>query len=207
MKLRIGLPLVFGLLCLTLSSAHAAQLLWDNGLPCNPLICDPFVVWNIADGNKVSNSFTTGGASWIVDRINWFLSPTLPLPPPGTTVEWSFWSNDRGGGMLLGSGTSVISCQVDDIPYCGTTIFPFPLPIPPGLTSVVLQGLSANGALVESLTATNIATFTNADGVTQDIPGEAFQLFGTAVPEPSSILMLGSGMLGLAGVLRRKLDR
>jgi hypothetical protein len=48
------------------------------------------------------------------------------------------------------------------------------------------------------------------------IPSEAFTLLGTAqssttttgsgtVPEPSSIMLFGSGILGLAGVLRRKL--
>jgi hypothetical protein len=34
-----------------------------------------------------------------------------------------------------------------------------------------------------------------------------FSVFGTPVPEPSSILMLGTGILGLAGVVRRKLMR
>jgi hypothetical protein len=51
------------------------------------------------------------------------------------------------------------------------------------------------------------------------IPSEAFTLFGTSdtttstttsttgtsVPEPSSIMLFGSGILALAGVLRRKL--
>ena len=44
------------------------------------------------------------------------------------------------------------------------------------------------------------------------IPSEAFTILGSpsstsggSVPEPSSILLLGSGILGLAGVLRRKL--
>jgi hypothetical protein len=38
------------------------------------------------------------------------------------------------------------------------------------------------------------------------IASEAFTIIGTAAtPEPSSILLFGSGILGLAGVLRRKL--
>jgi hypothetical protein len=35
----------------------------------------------------------------------------------------------------------------------------------------------------------------------------AFSLSGTEVPEPSSLLLMGSGMIGLAGVIRRKLAR
>ena len=44
--------------------------------------------------------------------------------------------------------------------------------------------------------------------------GESFTLSGTTsttttstTPEPSSIMLLGSGVLGLAGILRRKLSR
>ena len=42
------------------------------------------------------------------------------------------------------------------------------------------------------------------------IPSEAFTITGTAgtgtTPEPSSIMLFGSGILGLAGVLRRRLN-
>jgi len=42
------------------------------------------------------------------------------------------------------------------------------------------------------------------------IASESFTLdgrVGGTTPEPSSILLLGSGILGIAGVLRRKLTR
>jgi hypothetical protein len=43
------------------------------------------------------------------------------------------------------------------------------------------------------------------------IPSEAFTITGTTssttTPEPSSIMLLGSGIVGLAGVLRRRLTR
>lgn len=42
---------------------------------------------------------------------------------------------------------------------------------------------------------------------TKSIDGETFTLDGDVVPEPSSLLLLGSGLLGLAGMLRRKLAR
>ena len=39
------------------------------------------------------------------------------------------------------------------------------------------------------------------------IPSEAFTIYGSisSTPEPSSIMLFGSGILGLAGVLRRRL--
>jgi hypothetical protein len=45
------------------------------------------------------------------------------------------------------------------------------------------------------------------DSTVGSIPSEAFTLIGTSgtTPEPSSLMLFGSGILGLAGVLRRRL--
>ena len=50
------------------------------------------------------------------------------------------------------------------------------------------------------------ANFTNADneGVLQTLSSG---VDGVATPEPSSLIMLGSGVLGMAGMLRRRLCR
>jgi PEP-CTERM motif len=41
-----------------------------------------------------------------------------------------------------------------------------------------------------------------------NVGSEGFRLSGTQTPEPSTFLLLGSGILGLASVLRRRmLDR
>jgi hypothetical protein len=60
----------------------------------------------------------------------------------------------------------------------------------------------------------NSGSSTAYENTLGSIPSEAFTLTGTTsgpppptTPEPSSIMLFGSGILGLAGVLRRKLTR
>jgi hypothetical protein len=47
----------------------------------------------------------------------------------------------------------------------------------------------------------------NNGGTPVSIYGETFSLDGEITPEPNSLILLGSGLLGLAGLLRRKLAR
>ena len=58
--------------------------------------------------------------------------------------------------------------------------------------------LAAGGGAVLALSSFRFGWTAPADGKKQS---------GTSTPEPGSIMLFGTGMLGLAGVLRRKLTR
>jgi PEP-CTERM motif len=71
-----------------------------------------------------------------------------------------------------------------------------PYTIGPASFTLLLTGVTEN-------TTVSDVTFSFGTGPDTFLPGTP----GTQTPEPASVLMLGSGLLGLAGILRRKLRR
>ena len=212
MKMRIA---SLTILCLALVSVPAWAQNWsyDNG-PINGTTD----AWTINFGYIVSDSFIAQGTS-----VNSFSFGVWEFPGDiMSSVQWSITSGENSG-TTFGSGTasganltdSFISTNqfgydVDTIAVSGLNV--------PELKGVVYW-LNLQNAAVPSgdpvFWDENSGTGCGGQGCPSSasessvgtIASEAFTISGGTgtTPEPSSIMLFGSGILGLAGLLRRKL--
>jgi len=208
--------LALTLLCLALMVAPAAAQCGPGGAPdCRfPYTYDngppngSVDAWTINLGYVVSDTFT------LPDKYNDITSFDFWVwAYPGDTaltVDWSITSQEFGG-TTFGSGTASLSSTFVSSNQYGYDI----------------DKLSASGLDLELGSGTYWLNLQNATTLFGDplywdensgrssasesavgtIASEAFDVnaCGGFIPEPSSILLFGSGILGLAGVLRRKL--
>src|SRR5271165_248003 len=219
MKMRM---VALTILCLTLAGIPASAQNWsyDNG-PINGTTD----AWTINFGYIVSDSYIARGSN--VNGFSfgvWEFSGDVM-----TSVDWSITSAENGG-TVFGSGTAsgkaltdtfISSNQygydIDKISVTGLNV--------PELTGVTYW-LNLQNAVVPSgdpvfwdensgkgCGGAGCPSMASESSV-GTIPGEAFTISGgcgagknspSCTPEPSSIMLLGSGILGSAAVLRRKL--
>ncbi len=216
MKMRIASLSLLTVCCLMLAVAPAmADTLYSNGGPNGTTDA-----WTINFGFSVSDSFSVAANSSIQDLhiVYWDASSTDLL----TTVDMQIGSSSFGGStQTLGGVTNV---------FLGTNQYGYNL----YSAWYTFSGISwsGNGYLTLSNACStsgcsvsnpiywdeNSGPSTAYENTIGSIPSEAFTLTGTpgtttttttsgTTPEPSSIMLFGSGILGLAGVLRRKLTR
>ncbi|MGC2108395.1 MAG: PEP-CTERM sorting domain-containing protein [Candidatus Korobacteraceae bacterium] len=213
MKLRAGV-LTLAMLALMTSSAVAGNL-YDNG-PVN----DNQAGWTINFGFTVTDTIQVNGT---VQGLDFW---TLLIPGDTvTSVEVSIGSSPFGQNLFDG----VMSVTQSD---CFSDPFGFNLCHESGsLSGPTLNGnywLTLQNASVPSgdpvywnENSGNGCMSPGCPSMAQEntlgtIPSEAFTVLGTAgttttststgtTPEPGSIVLLGSGGLGIVGVLRRKL--
>jgi hypothetical protein len=213
MKMRIASLSLLTILCFALSAPAFAQQLYNNG-PTNGNNDAYFI-----DVYQVSDSFTVSPNAMI---SGFTIAEWVPTGETPLTIDWAFGTSSFGSDLQSGTGTpwsslTLLPCP----PYCGggdgfgysvwlsTSTFPyFNVAGGPNNTYwLTLTGATDNsgGRDAWDINSGPSMAYHNLLG---SIPSESFTINGTersTTPEPSSILLFGSGILGLAGVLRRKL--
>lgn len=209
MKLRIA-SLSLLALCLVAVPAKAQQTLYDNG-PIN----GTSNAWDVGFGHIVSNTFAipSGGATLDGFVFAAWLFPGTVIQQPG---EISITDAEFGGHTFFDGFITFTqsNCSVNQYGFdvcIETASFP-PVDLTAGTYWLNLQNVYAN-LDDPAYWDENSGPSSASENSVGTIPSEAFTLLGTngtssstsgTVPEPSSIMLFGSSILGLAGILRRK---
>ena len=212
MKMRIA-SLTLLALCLAVVPAVAQTDIYDNGA-----INGTADAWTINFGFTVSDSFTLGSASTVSGlSFGAWLTPGDILE----SAEVSITSSEFGGTSFF---DGVVNFSQGG---CSSNQFGFNVCTETGSFSgpalnAGTYWLNLNNAVVNTGDPIYWDENSGPSSASQNslgtIPSESFTLLGgssgvssttssggTSTPEPSSIMLFGSGVLGLAGVLRRKL--
>ncbi len=226
-KIRVAL---LATLCLALAAIPAfAGTLYNNG-PLNGTGKPPYISKTSSGNNEVSDSFylssflgatVYGFELYIWEGVNYQLS----------SIQWSISSKDLGGGTVYGSGTASGSNLSDKYITTNKSGYDIDLITVTGLhvnfNGVGTYWLNLQQAVSKCPTGqhcsiTNPGVFWDENsgvgcqspgcpsqaydsGVMGTIPSESFTVSGQYNPEPSSIVLFGTGIVALAGLLRRKL--
>ena len=205
MKTRTVLLWLLTISCITLATVPAAAgVLYSNG-PFN----GDYDAWTINYGYSVSDSFVVANNSAIqgLDFVYW-IDPTRGETL--TTVDIQIGSTSFGGNiqtltgvtnMYLGANSYGYSLYEADYTFTGIAWS--------GAGFVTLSnacstlGCSETPIYWDENNGPSIA-YESAAGM---IPSESFTLtgIGGTIPEPNSVMLFASGILGIAGVLRRRL--
>jgi len=196
----------FTVCCLMLAVAPAmADTLYSNG-PYNGTTD----AWTINFGFSVSdafNAFLNFGDIKGEDIVYWDPSTTDVL----TTVDVQIGTTSFGGSIQTSGGVTNTFLGINQFGY---SLFQGDFSINsiewegPGwftLSNACTTGGCSENPIYWDENSGPSTAYENSVG---SIPSEAFTLTGTsggATPEPSSIMLFGSGILSLAGILRRKL--
>ena len=206
------------ILCLMIAAAPAMadQILYDNG-PINGTTN----AWTINSGFAVSDSFTLNDFFtyyWFVNDL--YFGVWLVQGDTVTSVQMDIGTSPFGTNVLsvvrnptgstdLGINQYGYDIQQIELPLFGEEMLPGTY----WLTLSNAVAPSGNPIYWDSNSGIGCQSYgcpsSAYENILGSIPSEAFTVTGygqSFVPEPSSIMLFGSGIVGLAGVLRLKLN-
>jgi hypothetical protein len=139
---------------------------------------------NITNGNLYGFNITPGGSQW--------------LGVPEGSATFNFASPVTAFGLWL-TGVQTVFTSTFTLTFNDGTAETLNLPINVngGTTYYAFTDTAAFGSI----------TITNLSNDAWGIDDVSYSGTSSSTPEPSSLMLLGSGVIGLAGMLRRKLMR
>jgi hypothetical protein len=209
LKTRIASLSLLTIVCLVLAVSPAmADTLFNNGAYNGTVDA-----WTINFGFSVSDSFTCSANCSVEDfhMVNWNV-PGFVTTGAEIQLGASSFGNNYADLTLAPSGSTDLGSNQFGYELWQYDFTFANVAVPSGTSWVTLSNATDSGGnpVYWDENSGPASAYENSVG---SIASEAFTITGTTgsgggtTPEPSSIMLFGSGILGLAGVLRRKLTR
>jgi hypothetical protein len=209
------LTLSLTVLCLALAAPAFAGVIYTDG-PTNGTSNAVFI-----DGpnpgpysQSISDGFvaTASGTAYSLDFGVWVSAGTTP-----TTVSWWLGTTAFGSDISSGSTAQVGYTYLLTNGYGYDVYDAHVAGLSGSLTAGSTYWLSLGNANNSAANQIDAWDINNGPAICQfavggvpqggcGLGGEAFTINSSPTPEPGSMMMLGTGVLGLAGVLRRKIN-